>query len=355
MPGDDGLEGQRALAEPADHHVAAGLDALGDGDLALARQQLDAAHLAQVHADRVVGAAEALLVDIAGRAPPPPSLSFSSDRGFGLARRAPRRPRSPRLSTTLMPISLSMARVSSIMLGGDLVRRQRGVQLVVGDVAALLAAGDQLLDRGGLDVEQDALHRFVAALDRIRRRSRPCSPSSAPSRAAAVQPAVWTTGGPHRPAGRLRGRPSPPRRTGLRSRPVFGIAAAQDGQRLAASGSGAAGGRVVGGDQHPLRLGAIVDQLSLAAQQPEEVPAAIQRLLRLGLGRRRRRSSRRDPVAQDTDSPMPHWASWAIKPVESSVSAAPNQASIACRSGAAWPAGRSRPASGSSTSGSNCG
>jgi len=36
MPGDDGTEGQRALAEAADHHVAAGLDALGDRDLALA-------------------------------------------------------------------------------------------------------------------------------------------------------------------------------------------------------------------------------------------------------------------------------------------------------------------------------
>ena len=65
MPGDDGLESQRALAEPTDHHVAAGLDPLGDRDLALARQQLDAAHLAQIHADRVVGAAEGGFIDIA--------------------------------------------------------------------------------------------------------------------------------------------------------------------------------------------------------------------------------------------------------------------------------------------------
>ncbi len=50
----------------ADHHLAAGLDALGDGDLALARQELDRAHLAQIHAHRVVGAADILVVEIAG-------------------------------------------------------------------------------------------------------------------------------------------------------------------------------------------------------------------------------------------------------------------------------------------------
>ena len=37
-PDDDGLEGERALAQAGDHRLAAGLDALGDGDLALARQ-----------------------------------------------------------------------------------------------------------------------------------------------------------------------------------------------------------------------------------------------------------------------------------------------------------------------------
>jgi hypothetical protein len=41
---------------PGDHRLAAGLDALGDGDLALARQQLHRAHLAQIHAHRIVGA-----------------------------------------------------------------------------------------------------------------------------------------------------------------------------------------------------------------------------------------------------------------------------------------------------------
>ena len=55
-PDDDGLEGERAFAEACDHRLAAGLDALGDRDLALARQKLHRAHLAQVHAHGVVGA-----------------------------------------------------------------------------------------------------------------------------------------------------------------------------------------------------------------------------------------------------------------------------------------------------------
>ena len=45
-PHHDGLERQRAFAEAADHRVAAGLDALGDGDFAFAAKQFDAAHFA---------------------------------------------------------------------------------------------------------------------------------------------------------------------------------------------------------------------------------------------------------------------------------------------------------------------
>ena len=55
-PDDDGLEGQRAFAEARDHRLAAGLDALCNRDFAFARQQLHRAHLAQIHADGIVGA-----------------------------------------------------------------------------------------------------------------------------------------------------------------------------------------------------------------------------------------------------------------------------------------------------------
>jgi hypothetical protein len=37
-PDDDCLEGERALAQAGDHGLVAGLDALGDGNLALVRE-----------------------------------------------------------------------------------------------------------------------------------------------------------------------------------------------------------------------------------------------------------------------------------------------------------------------------
>ena len=46
MPLDDRLDGERAFTNAADHHLAAGLDALGDRNFALARQKLDASHFA---------------------------------------------------------------------------------------------------------------------------------------------------------------------------------------------------------------------------------------------------------------------------------------------------------------------
>ena len=66
-PDDDGLEGERAFAQPSDHRLAAGLNAFGDGDFALAREQLDRAHLAQIHAHGVVGALGGVLGPGLGR------------------------------------------------------------------------------------------------------------------------------------------------------------------------------------------------------------------------------------------------------------------------------------------------
>src|SRR5262249_52209087 len=60
-PNDDGLEGEWALAQAGDHRFAAGFDAFGDGDLALARQKLRRAHFAQIHAHRIVRALGRLL------------------------------------------------------------------------------------------------------------------------------------------------------------------------------------------------------------------------------------------------------------------------------------------------------
>ena len=116
-PDDDRLEGERAFAQARDHRLAAGLDPLGDGDFALARQELDRAHLAQIHAHRIVGALGRL------------GTAGGDRRRAGAPRRVRRLRPLPRrrpsalslsassassLSTTLMPISLSIAFMSSI-------------------------------------------------------------------------------------------------------------------------------------------------------------------------------------------------------------------------------------------------
>src|SRR5262249_38754627 len=68
-PDDDGLERQRTLAQARDHRLAAGLDALGDRDLAFAREQIHRAHFTKIDAHGVVGALARLLGLWLGRYP----------------------------------------------------------------------------------------------------------------------------------------------------------------------------------------------------------------------------------------------------------------------------------------------
>ena len=63
------------------------------------------------------------------------------------------------LSTTWMPISLSIGHHVFDLLGAVLLRGQDGVQLVEGDVAALLALRDQALDGDGVGIEQGCCRR----------------------------------------------------------------------------------------------------------------------------------------------------------------------------------------------------
>ena len=115
-PLDDGVEGDRALAQAADHHVAAGLDPLGDGDFALAAEQLDRAHFAQVHAHRIVGPLAGASFFGAGRAsswrpscrPCPRSISSTSSASSSAASA------SSSLSTICTPMSDRADWMSSI-------------------------------------------------------------------------------------------------------------------------------------------------------------------------------------------------------------------------------------------------
>ena len=158
-PVDDGVEGDRAFAQAPDHDVAAGLDALGDGDLALAGEQFDRAHLAQVHADRVVGAVDGFLLDRRGRAGA--AVVERIDLLFGLG------------LLFLLVVVAGFVVLDDVdahladrghdvldLLGRHLVLGQGLVELVIGDDAALLGAGDQLLDRRVVEVDERGVAAF---------------------------------------------------------------------------------------------------------------------------------------------------------------------------------------------------
>jgi hypothetical protein len=146
---------RRAGRNGHDHVLQAVLDALGDFDLAFARQELDRAHLAHVHAHRVGGAAE-----------------FRVNRGqclFGLFldfggihRRRCRFVEQQVFDGGRFVENLDR----HVVEGGDdrfdLLRihqvvGQVVVDLGVGQVAALLAQRDQGLQPGALGVEVDQL------------------------------------------------------------------------------------------------------------------------------------------------------------------------------------------------------
>ncbi len=161
-PDDDRLEGQRALAQARDHRLAAGLDALGDGDFALARQQLDGAHLAQIHAHGIVGALGRL-----GRA------GRDGGRARGLDDLAALR---LFLLGGVLAFLLGLFGILVVddidahfaehrihvfdLVGGDLLGRQDGVELVLRHIAALLGELDEALDGGVAEIEQRAVGGF---------------------------------------------------------------------------------------------------------------------------------------------------------------------------------------------------
>ncbi len=155
-PDDDGLEGQRAFAQAGDHGLAAGLDALGDGDLALARQQLDRAHLAQIHAHGIVRALGGLGARLRargkrGRGDGPALFLFGRIGGDFLLLLA-----FLGLDDVDPHVGEHRHRVLDLV-GRDLLRRQNGIQLVQGHVAARLGRLQQTLNGLVGQVEERAI------------------------------------------------------------------------------------------------------------------------------------------------------------------------------------------------------
>ncbi|MCY1484950.1 hypothetical protein D9M68_185640 [compost metagenome] len=149
-PDDQRLERQRALTETGDHRLAASLDALGNRDFAFAGQEFDRAHLAQIHADRIVGTIGRFLL-LAGR-----------------KRRAAGRGEFAAFALAVVVARLVVTAAGSLfgflvldhvdahvgqhrhrvfdLFGGDFLGRKDGVELVHRHVAALLGGLDHLLD-----------------------------------------------------------------------------------------------------------------------------------------------------------------------------------------------------------------
>ena len=124
------------------HGVEAFLDALGDADFAFARQQLDRAHLAHVHAHRIGGAAE-FGVERGQRGGGLLDGFFVSGRG--------RLGRENALVVRRLFVHRNAHVVDRVydlfdLLGVDDFRRQVIVHLRVGEVALFLAARDQQLE-----------------------------------------------------------------------------------------------------------------------------------------------------------------------------------------------------------------
>ncbi len=161
-PHHDGFERQGAFAQARDHGVAAGLDALGDGDLALAAQQLDRAHLAQIHAHGVVGA-------VIGR------LGVGlGDRGLGLFGHVG--------ALGGLAVLLGLDDVDAHLrqhgqgvldlVRRDLFRGQHLVQIFHRHIATRLGLFDKLFDSGIGQIEQGPIIRGVIVL-RVRLRTHP--------------------------------------------------------------------------------------------------------------------------------------------------------------------------------------
>src|SRR5215475_9703130 len=166
-PNDDGLEREWTLAQSGDHRFAAGLDALGNRDLALARQQLHRAHFAKIHAHRIIGALGWLLgLDLAG------DLLLDLDQlatlALGLL---------VRLFARLFALFAGFLGLDHVhahlaeygqhvldLLGIDLLRGQYRVDLIMGHVAALLGGTDELFDRGVGEIEQRGVRRGLGWL-----------------------------------------------------------------------------------------------------------------------------------------------------------------------------------------------
>src|SRR6266702_1198639 len=140
-PKDEIISG-RVHRQRTAHRIKAFLDALGDADLAFAREQLHSTHLAHVHAHRVGGAAQLRIERSQGGGRLLDSLFVSRLRRLGLQQRLGIRclfvHRNAHVVDRIDDV-FNLLRIHD--LGGQMV-----IHLGIGQVALLLAAGNQKLE-----------------------------------------------------------------------------------------------------------------------------------------------------------------------------------------------------------------
>ena len=178
MPFDYRADGERTFADAGNHGLAPSLDPFGDGDLALAGEQLDAAHLAQIHAHGIIGPFQGFRLSgrFGGHGGAFGGCQFRALHCFGLVDFALAVAFSGTAIGTVGAIGgtgstgtlllgiVSLDQVDAHLreqgheildlLGGNLILWQDFVQLVIGDIAALLALRDQTFQIGlGLGID----------------------------------------------------------------------------------------------------------------------------------------------------------------------------------------------------------
>src|SRR6202521_1809643 len=180
---DQFLNDDRRARDGLHHHELPALDALGDGDFALARQQRHGAHLAQVHADGVVSLFEGprSQIEIAAAFV---GVRVVLDDGVAIARLRGHFHGARGLRRRLVLVNLDAVPLKCSEEIVDLFRRmhlsrKRIVYFVVQQITALFAYGNELTYCIIFFFKTYCCHKFLPQSDRYpgRRRTslKPCS------------------------------------------------------------------------------------------------------------------------------------------------------------------------------------
>ncbi len=142
---DDLLDGDRRVKHGVEHFLLAVLDALGDLHLALAGEQRDRPHLAQVHAHRVVGLGVGVLLLLLRLLLGSGGVLFLRRHRLRLGRLGLRQLDLVGLVDDGDVVVAEHRHHVVDLIGADDVRRQRVVDLVVGEEALVAAEREQVL------------------------------------------------------------------------------------------------------------------------------------------------------------------------------------------------------------------